>query len=82
MKPSAPWTDAAYSQVLRLADKQRPRGDSVRTSRWRYTEWEKGMAGRELYDHKKDPQELRNLAEDPKHASFLREMQDLLRKRQ
>mgnify|MGYP001766025582 CR=1 FL=1 len=82
VKPSAPWTDAAYSQVLRLADKQRPRGDSVRTSRWRYTEWEKGLAGRELYDHKKDPQELRNLAEDPKHASFLREMQDLLRKRQ
>lgn len=36
------------------------RGESVRTDRWRYTEWSDGE--RELYDHASDPQETRNVA--------------------
>jgi len=37
-------------------------GYSLRTARWRYTEWDQGDQGRELYDHDADPRELVNLA--------------------
>lgn len=44
-------------------------GYSLRTPRWRYTEWDDGGAqGRELYDHDVDPRELTNLATKPEHA--------------
>jgi len=51
------WTKAAFSQVMG--------GRSVHTERWRYTEWQGGEKGRELYDHIADPAETRNLAEQP-----------------
>jgi hypothetical protein len=41
--------------IDRLAEQ---RGDSIRTDRWRYTEWSDGA--RELYDHAIDPEETRN----------------------
>lgn len=40
-------------------------GCSIRTHRWRYTEWAGGDAGRELYDHQSDPNEFHNLALTP-----------------
>lgn len=50
-------------------------GYSLRTARWRYTEWgEAGKSGRELYDHDADPKELKNLAMGPAHAATLREL--------
>jgi len=40
-------------------------GYSLRTARYRYTEWgENGAAGKELYDHQSDPNEMKNLAND------------------
>ena len=39
------------------------RGHSIRTNRYRYTEWGDGLFGAELYDHLTDPQELKNLAD-------------------
>jgi iduronate 2-sulfatase len=39
---------------------------SIRTAHFRYTEWGKdGTGGAELYDHRFDPAEMMNLAEDP-----------------
>ncbi len=54
-------------------------GKSVRTERWRYTEWDEGRQGVELYDERKDPRELKNLAENPKFAKTRAELQQLLR---
>ena len=43
-------------------------GYSLRTARFRYTEWgEQGAEGRELYDHQSDPAEMRNLADDKEY---------------
>ena len=49
---------------------------SVRSERYRYTEWPDGSA--ELYDHRVDPHEYVNLAGDPASAKALAEMRRLL----
>ena len=69
----------ALSQVNRGQGNKRYFGYSLRTDRWRYTEWDGGDAGRELYDHDNDPRELTNLAEDPAHAAEVQRLSQLLR---
>jgi iduronate 2-sulfatase len=54
-------------------------GYSLRNPRWRYTEWDEGRRGRELYDHEADPRELTNLAEKPEHAETVAEISKQLR---
>jgi len=54
-------------------------GYSLRTPRWRYTEWDEGAEGRELYDHDADPRELKNLARDPVHAQTVAQLSAQLR---
>ncbi len=54
-------------------------GYTLRTPRWRYTEWDEGRKGRELYDHDADPRELKNLAEDAAQASIVTELSQQLR---
>ncbi len=59
----------------------RPRavGYTVRTERWRYTEWgPDGRHGVELYDHWNDPKEYVNLAQAPRARSTVRRMKELL----
>ncbi len=73
--PQARWNRAAYTQVQRRADP----GHSVRTERWRYTEWAFAAKGEELYDHDSDPQELHNLAGDAKYADVVARMKTLLK---
>lgn len=77
------WPDVAYTVVSgRVAGSKLPRwGRSVRTARWRYTEWDDGRAGRELYDYDADPSEYRNRAGDPAAATVERELQRLLDER-
>ena len=61
--PQAPWEHAALSQTPRKVAGKDVMGYSIRTERWRYTEWgENGEHGRELYDHVSDPREFTNLA--------------------
>lgn len=54
-------------------------GYSLRTPRWRYTEWDEGRRGRELYDHDADPRELTNLADDSARAQTVAQLSAQLR---
>jgi iduronate 2-sulfatase len=76
--PQAKWDKPAYTQVARGPADQRFMGRSVRTEKWRYTEWDEGRKGVELYDHVKDPHEYHNLANDPAYAKSREEMRRLL----
>src|SRR5262245_9660781 len=89
--PMTSWSRPAYTQVTRgtptatgekaKAGSPRIMGRSVRTERWRYTEWDEGTKGAELYDHDADPQEWKNLAKDPARKNTVEQLQALLRKK-
>ncbi|WP_367388012.1 sulfatase [Lewinella sp. LCG006] len=75
--------DYAISQYQR--NKNNTMGYSLRTDRYRYTEWveefrsyqpygKNKVSGVELYDYETDPNETRNLAGDPAYAKVVMEM--------
>lgn len=68
----------AISQVMRGKGAQQRFGYTIRTPRWRYTEWNYGDAGRELYDHKSDPLEQKNLAGNPHLGEIVAELSQQL----
>jgi uncharacterized sulfatase len=65
--PDGAWDRPARTQVVH----GKVMGRSVRTGHWRYTEWDGGTYGAELYDEQSDPHEYRNLAGDPKHVDIV-----------
>lgn len=70
-RPDDPeWVKPAFSQVAG--------GRGVWTQQYRYTEWEEGREGRELYDHHSDPNEMNNLVDTPRYASLVAELRALL----
>lgn len=78
--PDRIWKKAAFSQY--------PRGEvmgrSIRTDRYRYTEWAKpGVqpVGVELYDHQQDPDENVNLARQPEHKELVARLSNQLHAR-
>ncbi|MHB1424301.1 MAG: sulfatase [Gemmataceae bacterium] len=75
--PQRKWKEAAFSQVTRA----KLMGRTVRTERWRYTEWDDGKRGVELYDHDNDPREETNLAADPAQAETVKRLKELLKMR-
>jgi arylsulfatase A-like enzyme len=76
----------AFSQYPREKDKM---GYSIRTKRFRYTEWvtnnyrtylpynQNNVLARELYDYEKDPLETENLIDKPEYKQDLMDMQKL-----
>ena len=70
-RPDRPWKTAAFSQYPR----GKVMGYSIRTDRYRYTEWLPRSGGdpvaRELYDHREDPQENVNLANRPENKDLV-----------
>jgi uncharacterized sulfatase len=87
---STPWAARAMAEKDGRPDPRRaagrgsaPRpetfmGRSVRTDRWRYTEWDEGRQGVELYDEVNDPTESKNLASDPRFRKTIAELKRLL----
>jgi len=71
--PEREWKSAAFSQYPR--GRGSIMGYSMRTDRYRYTEWQRRKTGnvvaRELYDHQADPQENVNLAAAAEHKDLL-----------
>jgi uncharacterized sulfatase len=74
--PEVAWEKPAFTQVWRGGYP----GHSVRTERYRYTEWDGGKKGAQLYDYSKDPEEKQNLVDDPAYAQALVELKPLVRK--
>lgn len=88
-EPTAPWDRPAVTQVTRgnpnpaRADSKNVgfMGYSVRTERYRYTEWDGGRRGVQLFDYETDPGELNNRANDPAFADVVKRMRALLPRR-
>jgi iduronate 2-sulfatase len=77
--PSASWSKpGAYTQVNRAYKGKQIMGRSIRTDRWRYTEWDEGRLGSELYDHESDPHEFTNLAEKAEMKETIDHLKQLL----
>jgi len=82
--PQGEWTkEAAFTVVSRVGKRLATEpldpnrmGRSVRTARWRYTEWFDGTS--ELYDHDADEHEYQNLAGDERFAEVTAELSALL----
>jgi iduronate 2-sulfatase len=68
--PQSKWDKLAYTYQVR----GEIRGVTVRNRRFRYTEWDQGRAGTELYDEDADSAEMHNMAADPKYAATVKDM--------
>lgn len=72
--PEASWSRPAYTVVTR----GNKLGRCLHTERYRYTEWDEGRLGAELYDHASDPHEYRNLVNDPRRRETVLELKRAL----
>ena len=73
-EPHRAWKKAAFTVVRRGQNRL---GRSVRTERYRYTEWGDERTA-ELYDHQTDPKEYRNLVNDPASRKLVDDMRKTL----
>ncbi|MEI6569284.1 MAG: sulfatase/phosphatase domain-containing protein, partial [Verrucomicrobiota bacterium] len=80
--PSAEGKEGAYTIMREGKPDKSGRtaldGRSVRTDRWRYTEWNDGNVA--LFDHDKDPGEYYNLARKPEHKDTCAQLKSILHK--
>ena len=76
--PQGAWERPAYS--VWSEDGRTLHGVAVRTEKWRYAEFgAKGANGAMLFDPQADPYEMKNLADDPAHATVRAELSALTR---
>lgn len=64
--PAATVKDAAFTQCRQ--------GYSIRTAQYRFTSWNGGKAGEQLFDLTADPDETTNLAAEPKHEKLIAQL--------
>lgn len=74
--PDRTWKPAALSQYPRTVKSRRLMGYSMRTDRYRFTQWlhrddPSKVDAVELYDHHTDPQENVNIAGDVEHKTLV-----------
>jgi uncharacterized sulfatase len=78
--PKRPFKKGAFSSCGNGPARQ---GRSVRTARYRYSEWYAGKEQRlmaaQLFDHKRDPQEYYNLAGDPRYKELVANLKKALK---
>ena len=71
--PNLPWKQAVFSRYYN--------GDSVKTDRYRYTEWrarDGKVYARMLYDHHLDPFENVNISEEPENKELVQNLSKML----
>ena len=90
--PQSLWKTAAFSASRRMTDSSSSNnplmtteghdGQTIRTARYRYTEWtplgREGEVLVELYDLQRDPIEYFNIKDDPANADLVAELSDRL----
>lgn len=82
--PAVAWNRPAISQVQRVlpatgaSKPTRVMGYSLRTERYRYSFWNEGEMGEELYDYQTDPAELRDLTKQAAFASLKADLRSRL----
>ncbi|HZL86907.1 MAG TPA: sulfatase [Pirellulaceae bacterium] len=74
--PAKTVKDAALTQLRRGTFD----GYSIRTDKWRYTIWDGGKQGEQLYDMQTDGGETKNLAGDPQNAAVVKELREKIAK--
>ena len=75
-EPTLPLKSAAFSYLTRAGAKS----TSMRTERYRYTEWGRiGKFGSELYDYFDDPNETVNVVDLPENAELVEDLSNRLR---
>lgn len=80
--PDRAWPHGALTQLTRKSKQESFKGYSIRNARYRYTEWDGGKRGVQLYDLETDPHEGTNLGSDPQHQEIVAKMKRLLEERQ
>lgn len=85
-QPDQKWKQAAFSQFPRpwgYHGEPEVMGYTMRTERYRYTEWVRFRTGEslacELYDHQEDDAEIHNVAELPDYANEIEKLSKMLR---
>ena len=70
--------EAAFSQFARRDGKRELMGYSMKTAEFRYIEWlnrkTKKPIARELYDHRTDPEETQNVADEKANAALIKKL--------
>ena len=84
------WKNASFSQFPRYMAGNSIMGYTIRTDKFRYTEWPafqhapiykplwNMLRGVELYDHEIDPEENHNVFKDPAYAQIRKQLSEAL----
>ncbi|MGY8657999.1 MAG: sulfatase [Verrucomicrobiales bacterium] len=84
--PEIKWKEGVFSQYFKNKPKVgKVLGTSIRTDRYRYTEWRKkdhngSLEDITLIDLEADPKATKNVAADPVHKEFLKRLGELAKK--